>query len=67
MYSQEDIQAMSVAEIRDSLDLFFGDFGPDLLQKTAELLKQGVLTWEQVETVVGLGPGEGLDALIGGL
>ncbi|MBE2199712.1 MAG: hypothetical protein IAE79_13945 [Anaerolinea sp.] len=65
MYTEEDIASMSTADLQDGLMLFFGgDFEEDVLQKAAELLKQGVLSWAQVENVIGEGPGSGLDTLV---
>lgn len=65
MYTEEDIAAMSAADIQEGLMLFFGgDFGEDILQKAAELLKKGALSWTQVEGVIGEGPGSGLDVLV---
>ena len=65
MYTPEDIASMSAAELQDGLMLFFGgDFSQDVLQKAAELLKSGALTWPQVEAVIGERPGSGLDMLV---
>ncbi|MCA9976375.1 MAG: hypothetical protein R3E31_29385 [Chloroflexota bacterium] len=64
MYTEEDIASMSTDDLHDGLMLFFGDFEEDVLQKAANLLKNGVLSWAQVEGVIGEGPGSGLDVLV---
>lgn len=64
MYSDEEINEMSVTDLQLNLELFFGHdlSDPTLLGKAAEKIKAGALTWDQVEEAV---DGGGLPGLLG--
>lgn len=64
MYTDEDLAAMSATEVQEGLELLFGDFDTAVLQKAAVLIKSGQLPWAEVEEVIGLEPGAGLDVLV---
>ncbi len=64
MYTDEDLAAMSVTEVQEGLELLFGDFDTAVLQKAASLIKSGQLSWAEVEEVIGVEPGAGLDVLV---